>query len=233
MKPKPYLICHMICTVDGKIIDKRWPINGAEVFETSAATIKSNGWIVGRTTMQDFSSQKPRRKRRGRFNVAKTDFVGEHTQKTYAVVIDPSGKLNWEMNYIDTEHVIEVLTEQVTAEYLDHLRSCQVSYIFAGKSTINLRLALNKLNQLFGIKRMTVQGGGITNGAFLNAGLLDELSLIITPIADGEIGVSSVFDISPKQKSITVKKLQLKSVKRYRKNYIWLKFKFRSLRPPG
>lgn len=223
---KPYLICHMISTVDGKIIDKRWPINGAEIFETSAATIKSDGWIVGRTTMQSFSSQKPRRKRRGRFNVPKTDFVGEYTQKTYAVVIDPSGKLNWEVNYVDTEHVIEVLTEKVTAEYLDYLRSRQVSYIFAGKYTIDLQLALRKLNQLFNIKRMTVQGGGITNGAFLNAGLLDELSLIITPIADGELGISSVFDISSVQKQVTVKKLQLKSVKRYKQNCVWLKFSF-------
>lgn len=221
---KPYLICHMACTVDGKIIDKRWPINGAEVFETSAATIKSDGWIVGRTTMQAFSSQKPRRKRRGRFTVPKTDFVAEHTQKTYAVVIDSSGKLNWEVNYVDTEHVIEVLTEKVSAEYLDYLRSHQVSYIFAGKSAIDLQLMLKKLNKLFGVKRMTVQGGGITNGSFLNAGLLDELSLIIVPIADGEIGISSVFDIPPKQKQITTQKLQLKFAKRYRQNYMWLKF---------
>jgi hypothetical protein len=68
---KPYLICHMISTVYGKIIDKRWPINGPEIFENSAAMIKSDGWIVGRTTMQPFSSQKPRRKRRGRFNIPK------------------------------------------------------------------------------------------------------------------------------------------------------------------
>ena len=222
---KPYLICHMVSTVDG-IIDKRWPINGAEIFEISAAMIKSDGWIVGRTTMQPFSSQKPRRKRRGRFDISKNDFIGKHTQKTYAVVIDPSGKLNWDVNYVDTEHVIEVLTEKVTTEYLDYLRSRQVSYIFAGKYMIDLRLALKKLRRLFGVKRMTVQGGGITNGAFLNAGLLDELSLIVAPIADGEVGVSSVFDISSKNTRVAVEKMQLKSVKRYKQNCVWLKFSF-------
>ena len=221
---KPYLICHMLSTVDGKIIDKRWSIDGAKVFETSAATIKSDGWIVGRKTMQEFSSQKPRRKRRVQFSVPKIDFVGEHTQKTYAVVMDPSGKLNWDVNYVDTEHVIEVLTEKVSPEYLDHLRSRHVSYIFAGKSSINLRLAMEKLNRLFGIKRMTVQGGGITNGAFLNAGLLNELSLIIVPVADGEIGTSSVFDISKGQKKKSSINLKLKSAERYKKNYMWLKF---------
>ena len=221
---KPYLICHMLSTVDGKIIDKHWPIDGAKIFETSAATIKSDGWIVGRKTMQEFSSQKPRRKRRGRFSVLKIDFVGEHTQKTYAVVMDPSGKLNWDVNYVDTEHVIEVLAEKVSPEYLDHLRSRHVSYIFAGKSSINLRLAMEKLNRLFGIKRMTVQGGGINNGAFLNAGLLNELSLIIVPVADGEMGTSSVFDISKGQKKKPSIMLKLKSAERYKKNYMWLKF---------
>ena len=61
-------------------------------------------------------------------------------------------------------------------------------------------------------------------GAFLNAGLLDELSLIITPIVDGGVGVSSVFDISSAQKRVTVKKLKLKSAKRYQQNCMWLKF---------
>jgi 2,5-diamino-6-(ribosylamino)-4(3H)-pyrimidinone 5'-phosphate reductase len=142
------------------------------------------------------------------------------------VVIDPSGKLNWDVNAVDTEHVIEILTEKVTTEYLDYLRSRQVSYIFARKSTIDLRLALRKLNQLFGVKQMTVQGGGVTNGAFLKAGLLDELSLIITPVADGEAAISSVFDIFSKNTRVAVKKLQLKSVKRYQQNCVWLKFSF-------
>ncbi len=221
---KPYLICHMVSTVDGKIIVNRWPIKGADVFELSAATIKSDGWIVGRKTMAEFSSKKPRRKRSGRFSISKTDFVAEHTQKTYAVVIDPSGKLNWEVNHVDTEHVIEVLSEKVSAEYLDHLRSRNVSYIFAGKSALNLKLALLKLNKLFGIKRMMVQGGGLNNGSFLNAGLLDELSLIIVPVADGEMGTSSVFDIPPGQKKKKAVLLKLKSAKRYKKDYMWLKF---------
>ena len=91
---------------------------------------------------------------------------------------------------------------------------------------IDLRLALKKLRRLFGVKRMTVQGGGITNGAFLNAGLLDELSLIVAPIADGEVGVSSVFDISSKNTRVAVEKMQLKSVKRYKQNCVWLKFSF-------
>lgn len=71
---------------------------------------------------------------------------------------------------------------------------------------------------------MTVQGGGINNGSSLNAGLLDELSLIIVPVADGEIGTSSVFNIPPGQKKKPGRKLKLKSAERYKKEYMWLKF---------
>ena len=130
---------------------------------------------------------KPRKKRKGTFRVPKTDFVGKHDAKTYAVGIDPSGKCNWETNMTDTEHVIEVLTEKVSGEYLDHLRSVQVSYIFAGATEIDLHVALRKLRSLFGIQRARIDGGGTVNGSFLKAGLIDELSHIIVPVADGSI----------------------------------------------
>jgi riboflavin biosynthesis pyrimidine reductase len=39
-----------------------------------------------------------------------------------------------------------------------------------------------------------VNGGGITNGAFLRAGLIDEISLAIFPAIDGTKGAPSVFE---------------------------------------
>jgi len=216
----------MITTVDGKTLDRRWPIDGHETFESSAALIKADGWIVGRKTMQGYASKNPQGKHTLPLSqkLMKTDFVAEHDQKTYAIVIDPSGKLQWDVGHVDTEHVIEVLTEKVSLTYLRQLRASQVSYIFAGKSKINLSIALKKLNKLFGIKRLMVQGGGTTNGFFLNAGLLDELSLIIAPVADGEVGTQSVFDILPKIKKQAAVPLKLKSARRYKKSYMWLKF---------
>jgi riboflavin biosynthesis pyrimidine reductase len=44
------------------------------------------------------------------------------------------------------------------------------------------------------IQRLEVNGGGVTNGALLRAGLIDEISLVIFPAADGTIGSASVFD---------------------------------------
>ena len=39
-----------------------------------------------------------------------------------------------------------------------------------------------------------LEGGGRINGAFLKAGLIDEISVLIAPGIDGLAGVSSIFD---------------------------------------
>lgn len=39
-----------------------------------------------------------------------------------------------------------------------------------------------------------LEGGGIINGAFLQAGLIDEISVLIYPGIDGLSGVPNIFD---------------------------------------
>ncbi len=223
---RPYVICHMMGTVDGRILAKNWGLkNAARYFEDQAAKIKADAWLVGRTTMQEFSSQKPYRKRRGRFDIPKTDFVGEHRAKKFAVAIDPSGKCHWDTNMVSTEHVIEVLTETVSGEYLDHLRSKNVSYIFGGKTELDLELVLRKLHDLFGIKRVRIDGGGHVNGSFLKAGLIDEFSLVLTPLADGTSGSPCVFEVGEERPGRKATRFQLKSIRRIERDFLWIRYK--------
>ena len=85
------------------------------------------------------------------------------------------------------------MTEQATDDYVAYLRSYDISYIFAGKDRFDCANMLEKLNRLFGIKWLMISGGGITNLSFLQENLIDELSLVIAPVADGGRG-SSIFD---------------------------------------
>jgi riboflavin biosynthesis pyrimidine reductase len=87
-----------------------------------------------------------------------------------------------------------VLTEAVSDAHLAGLRSEGVSYIFAGRSKLDLALTLNILNRELGVKRLLVEGGGVADGAFLRAGFVDELNLIVCPAVDGAKGAPSVFD---------------------------------------
>ncbi len=78
--------------------------------------------------------------------------------------------------------------------HLAGLRDEGTSYIFAGKSEIDLALTLDILSRDLGVKRLLVEGGGVANGAFLRAGLIDEFNLILSPAIDGAKGAPFVFD---------------------------------------
>jgi riboflavin biosynthesis pyrimidine reductase len=89
---------------------------------------------------------------------------------------------------------VVVLTEQVSDAHLAGLRQDGVSYIFAGERELDLGLALEILNRELGLERLILEGGGKSNGSFLRAGLIDEISLAICPAVDGARGVGHVFD---------------------------------------
>ena len=46
---------------------------------------------------------------------------------TYAVAVDPSGRLAWRTNDVDGDHAVSVLTERVSDEYVAFLRERGVS----------------------------------------------------------------------------------------------------------
>jgi riboflavin biosynthesis pyrimidine reductase len=174
--------------------------------------------------MQEFSSKKKHTLGKQKGPIRKDDFVALQPAKTFAVVIDPSGKCFWETNQVSTEHVIEVLTEKVSGAYLEHLREQNVSYIFGGKSELDLELVLQKLYRLFGIKRLRIDGGGKVNGSFLKAGLIDELSLVLAPLADGTIGTPQVFDVEEGYGKRKATHFKLLSVKKIYDDFLWVRY---------
>ena len=82
--------------------------------------------------------------------------------------------------------------------YLAFLQEMQISYLFVGKDTLDFTLAVQKLKKSFGIEKLKLSGGGILNWSFANEGLIDELSLIVAPVADGDPNTPTVFERSEK-----------------------------------
>jgi len=222
---RSYVICHTFSSLDGRIKQTIWGLKDHhKYFEEPAAKIKADAWLVGRVTMQEFSSKRKYNLSGYKGDLLKRDFAAKQSAKTFAVVIDPSGKCFWDNNMVSTEHVIEVLTEKVSAKYLQHLRSKNVSYVFGGKKELNLELVLKKLYKLFGIKRLRIDGGGHVNGSFLKAGLLDEISLVLAPLADGTIGSLSVFEAEAGYGKRLATHFTLKSVKKIYKDFLWIRY---------
>ena len=50
---------------------------------------------------------------------------------------------------------------------------------------------MKKLYELFHIEKVLICGGGVVNWSFLQAGMVDELSLFLAPVTDGSSGTAS------------------------------------------
>ncbi len=228
---RPYVICHMVPSVDGRIVTSGWrAARGlAAEYERTAATFGADGWIIGRISMAPYAgrSRLPARSR-GR-PLPRTDFVARADAASYAIAIDPRGKLRWESAAIDDDHVVTILTEQVTDRTLRLLRARGVSYLFGGERRIDLPTVLEKLRARLGIRRLLLEGGGKINGSFLAAGCIDELSLLVAPVADGGVGTPTLFD-APRGRA-PARTLRLLSVERRPGDLLWIRYRVR--RGPG
>lgn len=216
---KPYVICHMCTSIDGKILGARWGKlfggrDSAELFETTAASFGIGAWLVGTTTMKEFAGRAMKLPRAGK-SFRRGDHVANPKAKRLAIGADAKGVLRFQENEVDGDHVVLLVTEQVSNDYLAHLQAAGVSYLFCGKMQVDLKLALRKLGDAFRLRKLMLQGGGKFNGSMLKAGLVDEISHIIVPVADGGCGISSMFDIPgppPRQAAATLRILSRKSL---------------------
>jgi riboflavin biosynthesis pyrimidine reductase len=194
---KPHVICLMASSVDGRTLPSRWRPKGSagNLFERVHDKLAGDAWLVGRVTGQEFAKGKPYPESTRESFPRKAWFAGRGA-KAYGVVLDAHGKIGWGRSDIGGDPIVVVLSEKVSDAHLAGLRSEGVSYIFAGKSDLDLALTLDILNRELGVKRLLLEGGGGANGAFLRAGLVDELHLVLCPVVDGAKGAPSIFDSS-------------------------------------
>lgn len=227
---KPYVICHMCTSVDGRIIGRRWgKLPGykheSDLFETTAASFGIGAWLVGTTTMDEFDSDKKIKLPKAPKSFKRADHIANNNAKSFGIGADAKGVLRFQENEVGGDHVVLLVTERVSNDYLAHLQAAGVSYLFCGKKTIDLRVALEKLGKLFKLKKLMLQGGGKFNGAMLKAGLIDEISHITVPIADGGLGIQTFFDIpgnAPAKSAVT---LRLMSFRKLRGGAIWARYR--------
>ena len=75
--------------------------------------------------------------------------------RAYGVVLDAHGRIAWGRSDIGGDPIVVVLSEMVSDAHLAGLRSEGVSYIFAGKSQLDLALTLDAFSiAKLGVKRL-------------------------------------------------------------------------------
>ena len=152
---RPYIFCHMMTSLDGKIMgsymNTKEGENAGNVFYNISfgenPYYKHQGWLSGRVTTDDNFTfyEKPALDENAPV-VPEGDFVANGNAGMYYVSVDPAGKLGWKsgkLTYVDTHaHVIEVLTGKASNSYKAFLRKLGISYIVAGVETLDYEMAI-------------------------------------------------------------------------------------------
>lgn len=192
---RPYIICHMLQSIDGKISGDFFNMPATRsllaLYRKMSDEFNADAIIYGSITANEIFTDDLHLDLNTvqLFKNEKEDYILVNEKTKWVIVIDPTGSVGWTTEALQNQrlkdkNVIEVLCENVSSVYLSHLQKIGVSYILCGKDQLDLFLAVNKLKEKFKIDRILLQGGGIVNSSFASVGLIDEVSLILSPVMD-------------------------------------------------
>ncbi|ANF52240.1 hypothetical protein A0O34_17700 [Chryseobacterium glaciei] len=236
---KSKIICHMMSSVDGGLLPERLSkhFRGksmdelGELYFQLGDNFQCDALLVGRNTLNEFFIPAIFANN----NYQPTENFETHISidegKKTTIVLDSAGKTSYEISNDYDNNIIAILGEQVSDEYLSHLRNHNVSYLFAGKDGNDLTLAVDKLRLEFNINNLLLEGGGIINGAFLKAGLITELSLMIYPGIDGLKGAPTIFDYLGTQDELPAfgQALEYISTEVLEDGIVWIRYNFHKI----
>lgn len=236
---RPYTICHMMITLDGKItfglVQEKDPgfsvfASYMDLYNSTQEKLMTNAWMCGRVTMQEFTKESGTSLDEFKDKVEDNneDYIFKNEVNSYSVGIDTKGLLRWDQNYIDLGeagkfNLIMVVSKETPKEFLAYLKSKNISYIFGGESEINFTEVFSKLKTKFDIERILLEGGGSINGSVIDEELIDEISLLILPKVINNSAAPALF-----YKELTTPKLhefKLESVEKLERDVVWLRYK--------
>lgn len=233
---KPYIIIHTHTSIDGNldIMDLPEFKEASRQYQELAITpgkqhFDIQGYLNGKTTTEDnMTHYKTPELDENAALVPEGDYVADPDAPMYYLSIDARGELAFEENFSSyggiNSHIVEVLTEQASNAYKNFLRKKKISYIIAGKDQIDYEIMLDKFYNLFGIERMMVGGGGTLNWSFVQNGLVDEISVILAPIGNGDPDGHRFFVAKEPYSQIKETAFELESVQALEHGTVWIRY---------
>ena len=194
---RPYIICHMIASLDGRIdCAMTEQIDDTNHYYDVLDSLDCPSMMEGKTTLVMHSALPGSFLPTQEYRPAGHQIYKSVESKGYMVGVDTRGTLLWSDD--TTEHfgkpLVMLLSEQASQEYLDYLRGKHISFITIGEQSIDLAQAMEILHDEFCIHRLAVTGGGHLNGSMLDLGLIDEISMMYGYGIDGREGMPAAFD---------------------------------------
>lgn len=226
-------------SVDGRLLNGRWtePFDGTpataplHVYAVIARELGTDAWMFGKNTVRAVFPYKCGVAGRAVPSDHPAVFVGERRSKRMFIVADPEADIYFTAPVLRGDDILVIVGRNATEGYLAHLREKRISYVIVDDAT-DLRQGLEAVGREFGIRSVSVQGGGILNGALFADGLIDELSLVVYPGIDGLSGVPSVFEYvgGATDRPAAGQSLQLLSASQREHGVVWLRYRFHKSR---
>ena len=222
-------------SVDGRLLNNRWtePFDGTpasdllQVYAAVGRELGTDAWMFGKNTLRAAFSYKWGIDGHAVSSDSPAVFVGKRRSERMFIVADPEADIFFTSSGLRGDNMLVIVGRNATEEYLAHLREKQISYVIVSDAA-DLQAGLEAVGQEFGIRCISVQGGGILNGALLAEGLVDELSLVVYPGIDGLSGVPSIFEYvgGATDYPAAGQSLQLLSAEQREHGVMWLRYKF-------
>lgn len=108
--------------------------------------------------------------------------------------------------------------------HLAYLHEQQVEHIVTGEDRVDLAAALAELKARYGLNRLRVDSGGILNGTLLRQGLVDEVSVVLTPALVGGTSPRSFFTAPDLASTEGIIPLRLVHLEQLRDGAVWLRY---------
>lgn len=221
-------------SVDGRLLPSRWtpPFDGvdsATLFGEYAALGKRLGtdaWMFGKATTREFFPKTFRPSLSTHPQAGKIH-LGPCESSRIFITVDPDADILFTSSTLRGDNIVVIVDTKATDDYLEMLESIGISYIVLSDAS-DLPEAMAVLHDKFGVRSISLQGGGIINGAMLAAGLIDELSLVVYPGIDGLASSPSIFEYLglPGERPATGQTLELLAVHKCGGGVVWLRYRF-------
>ena len=202
-KGLPYINIVMMSSFDGQARGKYFfypggPINALIEFIKELRKMPHQGEIFGSSTIKEacnLDNIDLSKYQKNNISIPKEDWISPNKLDNCCFTFDRRGSLNYKTCNCDLfdymkcpekigvveSHMVSILLENVSNEYLQFLREKKVSYFFAGKDAFDFELALKKMKTLFKVETVILGGGPTINEQFYQRDLFDEVNLLLMP----------------------------------------------------
>jgi len=220
---QPKVIMHNTMSLDSSIKDFELDLN---LHYKVASEFEADTHLIGSTTaktgIETYTEEIPQEE--------KTDFIKPEfepsDERPLWVIPDSRGILQNLLHIYRRsgycKDVIILVSETTPKSYLAYLKKMHYDYVTSGEDHVDYCRAFETLNERYNTKTILVDSGGTLSSILLENDLIDEVSIILSPVLVGEKATNLFRMLHQKNDSVRLELLQNKI---YSDNYLHLIYK--------